>query len=126
MEKYGLERGIRGSEARHKTTPQYSRELHAKNEDLKEDIADLEERKQEVNDKIRNMYDHRDEAKEKFLAMHEFNKQKESEIAQKEQRLEQLQRDYEPYEAQDDLNLIREVFPETGARTCELPGSAVV
>jgi hypothetical protein len=81
---------------------------------LKEDIADLEERKQEVNDKIRDMYDHRDEAKEKFLAMHEFNKQKESEIAQKEQRLEQLQRDYEPYKAQEDLNLIMEVFPETG------------
>jgi hypothetical protein len=114
MDKYGLERGIRGSEARHITTPQYSRDLHAKNEDLKEDIADLEERKQEVNDKIRNMYDHRDEAKEKFLAMHEFNKQKESEIADKEQRLEQLQRDYEPYKGQEDLNLLLAILPTLG------------
>jgi predicted RNase H-like nuclease (RuvC/YqgF family) len=114
MEKYGLERGIRGSEARHITTPQYYRELYAEKEDLKEDITYLEEQKQEVNDKIRDMYDHRDEAKEKFLAMHEYNKQKESEIAQKKQRLEQLRQDYEPYKAQDDLNLIMEVFPEMG------------
>jgi DNA repair exonuclease SbcCD ATPase subunit len=114
MEKYGLERGIRGSEARHITTPQYYRELYAEKEDLKEDIAYLEEQKQEVNDKIRDMYDHRDEAKEKFLAMHEFNKQKESEIAQKEQRLEQLQRDYEPYKGQEDLNLLLAILPTLG------------
>jgi hypothetical protein len=130
MAKYGLQRGIRGSEARHIATPQYYRDLHAKNLDLKEDIADLEERKQEVNDKIRDMYDHRDEVKEKFFAMDEYNKQKASEISEKEKRLEQLQRDYEPYRVQDDLNLLTDVFPRMGenlriAKLCKGMGLAV-
>jgi predicted nucleic acid-binding Zn-ribbon protein len=46
MAKYGLQRGIRGSEARHISTPQYYRDLHAKNKDLREDIAELEEQKE--------------------------------------------------------------------------------
>jgi hypothetical protein len=46
MAKYGLQRGIRGSEARHISTPQYYRDLHAKNESLREDIAELEEQKE--------------------------------------------------------------------------------
>jgi hypothetical protein len=130
MAKYGLQRGIRGSEARHIATSQYYRDLHAKNIDLKENIADLEERKQEVNDKIRDLYDRKDEVREKFLDMHERNKQKEGEITEKEQRLEQLKQDYEPYSAQDDLNLPTEVFPNTGenlriAKLCKGMGLAV-
>jgi hypothetical protein len=111
MHKYGLQRGIRGSEARHIATPQYYRDLHAKNKDLREDIADLEERKQEVNDKIRDMYDHRDGAKEEFLALNEHNKQKTNELSATEARLEQLRRDYEPYRAQEDLNLLIDIMP---------------
>jgi chromosome segregation ATPase len=106
MVKYGLQRGVRGSEARHISNQQHYRDLYVKKEELKLDVVDLEERKQEVNDKIRNMYDHRDEAREQFLDMHERNKQKETEIVKTEARLEQLQRDYEPYRAQDDLNLL--------------------
>jgi hypothetical protein len=111
MVKYGLQRGIRGSEARHIATPQYYRDLHAKNKDLREDIADLEERKQEVNDKIRDMYDHRDGAKEEFLLLDEHNKQKTNEVSAIEARLEQLKRDYEPYRAQEDLNLLIDIMP---------------
>jgi hypothetical protein len=130
MTKYGLQRGIRGSEARHIATSQYYRDLHAKNIDLKEDIADLEERKQEVNDKIRDLYDRKDEVREKFFDMHERNRQKENEITEKEKRLEQLQRNYEPYSAQDDLNLLTEVFPNTGenlriAKLCKGMGLAI-
>ena len=112
MAKYGLERGIRGSEARHIATPQYYRDLHVENTNLREDIAELEEQKQEVNYKIRDLYDRKDEAQEKFWAMHEYNKQKENEISDKEARLEQLRQDYEPYRAQDDLNLLMDVFPK--------------
>lgn len=43
MQKYGLERGIKGSDARHISTPQYYRELFAQNEDLKENIEYLQE-----------------------------------------------------------------------------------
>jgi hypothetical protein len=130
MAKYGLQRGIRGSDARHISTPQYYRDMYVKKEDLKLDVADLEERKQEVNDKIRDLYDRKDEVREKFLDMHEYNKQKEREIAETQSRLEQLQRDYEPYSAQDDLNLLTEVCPNTGdnlrvAKLCKGMGLAV-
>jgi hypothetical protein len=130
MAKYGLQRGIRGSEARHISTPQYYRDLHAKNNDLREDIAELEEQKQEVNYKIRDLYDRKDEAQEKFWAMHEYNEQKENEISEKEARLERLQRDYEPYRAQDDLNLLMDVFPKMAenlrmARFCKDVGLTI-
>lgn len=47
MNKYGLQRGIKGSDARHISTPQYYRELFAQNEDLKESIGYLRRRKAE-------------------------------------------------------------------------------
>lgn len=130
MEKYGLQRGIKGSDARHISTPQFYRDLYAKNEDLKESIGYLEEEKQEVYDKVRDMYDRKDEAREKFLGMHEYNKQKESEILETEARLELLKLDYEPYKAQDDLNLLFELFPTLGeslqlANLCKGVGLAV-
>lgn len=58
------------------------------------------------------MYDRKDEAREKFLNMDEYNKLKESEISETESRLEQLKQDYEPYEAQEDMNLFFSVFPQ--------------
>lgn len=116
MRKYGLERGIKGSEARHISTPQYYRELFAQNEDLKENIGYLEEEKQEVYEKVRDMYDRKDEAQEKFLNMHEYTRQKETEISDLETRIEQLKQDYEPYKAQEDINLLFEVFPNLTER----------
>ena len=116
MRKYGLERGIKGSDARHISTPQYYRELFAQNEDLKENIEYLQEEKQEVYEKVRDMYDRKDEAREKFLNMHEYTQQKEKEISDLENRIEQLKQDYEPYKAQDDINLLFEVFPHLPER----------
>lgn len=111
MKKYGLQRGIRGSEARHIDTPKHYRDLYVKNEELKEKIDYLEEERQEVYEKVRDMYDRKDEAREKFLNMHEYNKQKESEIFVTESRLAQLRQDYEPYKAQEDMDLFFGVFP---------------
>lgn len=116
MRKYGLERGIKGSDARHISTPQYYRELFAQNEDLKENIEYLQEEKQEVYEKVRDMYDRKDEAREKFLNMHEYTQQKEKEISDLETRIEQLKQDYEPYKAQDDINLLFDVFPHLSER----------
>jgi len=45
MAKYGLQRGIEGSEARHISTQQYYRELYAQNETLREENAVLQEQK---------------------------------------------------------------------------------
>lgn len=116
MQKYGLERGIKGSDARHISTPQYYRELFAQNEDLKENIECLQEEKQEVYEKVRDMYDRKDEAREKFLNMHEYTQQKETEISTMETRIERLKQDYEPYKAQDDINLLFDVFPHLSER----------
>ncbi|NLX65567.1 MAG: mobilization protein BmpH [Bacteroidales bacterium] len=112
MAKYGLERGIKGSDARHISTPQFYRDLYAKNEDLKEEIEVLQERKEEVNEKIWDLYDRKDEVREKFLDMHDYVQKKEKEVAEMEIRLEQLRKDYEPYKAQEDLNTLLEVFPQ--------------
>ncbi|MDR3129703.1 MAG: plasmid recombination protein [Tannerellaceae bacterium] len=116
MNKYGLQRGIRGSDARHISTPQYYRDLYAKNEDLKEDIEQLQDQKQEVYDSVRDLYDRKDEARDKFLDMHDYVRNKEKEISGIESRLQQLKQEYEPYKAQEDINLLFSVFPQLNER----------
>lgn len=155
MAKYGLERGIKGSEARHITTSEFYRNQKVKSNnlqeniglllaiedakrlsieeliqqekeaerlknqkeaELKEDIKHLENEKQDVYEKVRDMYDRKDEAREKFLNLHEHTQHKEQEATAIEARLEELKRDYEPYKAQDDLNLFFEVFPNLKER----------
>jgi len=155
MAKYGLERGVKGSDARHITLTEFYRNqmMESKNlqtnielllavedakrlsieelkrqeqeaeklkqqkeAELKEIIGYLEEEKQEVYEKVRDMYDRKDEAREKFLNMHEYTQLKEQEITTAEARLEQLKQDYEPYKAQEDLNLLFEIFPQLSER----------
>lgn len=48
--------------------------------------------------------------------MHEYTQQKETEIADLETRIEQLKQDYEPYKAQDDINLLLNAFPHLSER----------
>jgi hypothetical protein len=115
MQKYGLQRGIKGSDARHISTPQFYRDLYVKNEDLKEDIEVLQERKEEVYDSMRDLYDRKDEAREKFLDMDNYVRQKEKEVANMKIRLAQLQNEYEPYKAQEDINLLVSIFPKLSA-----------
>jgi len=112
MAKYGLQRGIKGSDARHISTTQHYRDLFVKNEDLKEDIEVLQERKEEVNDRIWDLYDRKDEAREKFLDMDNYVRQKEKELAEMKIQIEQLKQNYEPYKAQDDINLLVSIFPK--------------
>jgi len=111
MAKYGLQRGKVGSEAKHITTQQYYRELVDKNEELKEEIQSREHEQQEVYEKVRDLYDRKDEAREKFLNMDKYLHQKEQEIATVEAKLQKAKQDYEPYKAQEELNLIHELFP---------------
>ena len=46
--KYGLQRGVGGSEARHKTTQEYYRELFLQQKTLKEDIEQKEQQKSDI------------------------------------------------------------------------------
>ena len=111
MNKYGLQRGIEGSKARHITTQQYYRELVDKNADLKEDNESLQEQNKEVYEKVRDMYDRKDEAREKFLEMDKHIRNKDKELANIEAKLTAARHDYEPYKAQDELNMIHDLFP---------------
>lgn len=111
MKKYGLERGVRGSEARHIGTQEYYRDLFNKNEGLKDSIEILESQKEVISEKISDMYDRRDEAKEKFLTMDQYVQRREKDITEIESRLEQLRKEVEPYKAQDQLNVIHNLFP---------------
>jgi hypothetical protein len=112
MAKYGLKRDIDGSEAKHTTNQEYYRELFVQKDELQEYVEVLQVQKTEINEKIRDLYDRKDEAREKFLNMHEYNKQKESEISETESRLEQLKKDCEPYKAQEHMDLFFGVFPK--------------
>lgn len=111
MGKFGLVRGKEGSEARHISTQQYYRDLFEKNEDLKEIIQEQEHERQEVYDKTRDLYDRKDEARDKFLNMDRHVRDKEEELATVESKLQRAKQEYEPYKAQEELNLIHNLFP---------------
>ena len=55
MAKYGLQRGIRGSEARHTTTMQYYRDLKKKNETLETETRLLQEKKAEAQEELKQV-----------------------------------------------------------------------
>ncbi|KAA6323590.1 hypothetical protein EZS27_026983 [termite gut metagenome] len=106
MQVYGLQRGIEGSKAKHITTGQYYRELYVKNENLKGEIEDLQEQKKATREEVRHVYDMKDEARDKFLAMDEYVRRKDNKLT-----IIETKQDYEPYKAQEELNLIHELFP---------------
>ncbi|KAA6339449.1 Plasmid recombination enzyme [termite gut metagenome] len=111
MQKYGLQRGIEGSKAKHITTGQYYRELYVKNENLKEEIEDLQEQKEATREEVRHVYDLKDEARDKYLAMDEYVRRKDNELTIIETKLQKAKQEYEPYRAQEELNLIHDLFP---------------
>lgn len=53
MAKYGLQRGIEGSEARHKSTRQYYRDMKKLADDLKAEVVELEEQKESAQEELR-------------------------------------------------------------------------
>jgi predicted nucleic acid-binding Zn-ribbon protein len=53
MAKYGLQRGIDGSKARHKSTQQYYRDIQKLSDDLKAEVVDLQERKEAAKEELR-------------------------------------------------------------------------
>ena len=55
MAKYGLQRGVRGSEARHTTTMQYYRDLKRKNEVLETETRLLQEKKAEAQEELKQV-----------------------------------------------------------------------
>ena len=116
MQKYGLERGIRGSEARHIDTTQFYKMVYTENQLLKEENKELVQEHQDIHNSVRSLYDMKDEAREKFLDMDNYVKKREKDVANVEAYLDELKKGYEPYKAQDDLNLLFSVFPHLSER----------
>lgn len=79
MSKYGLERGIKGSEARHITTGEYYRDIFEKAETVKEEVGLLQHQK----------------AKEqlRLATLQQETKRKTSELEEKEKQLRQIKND---------------------------------
>lgn len=55
MERYGLQRGVRGSEARHTTTAQYYRDLKRQTGELETDVQQLQIEKQEAEKQLKQV-----------------------------------------------------------------------
>ena len=53
MAKYGLQRGIDGSKARHKSTQQYYRDIQKLADDLKAEVVDLQQQKETAQEELR-------------------------------------------------------------------------
>ena len=81
------------------------------NADLKEEIQSREHEQKEVHEKVRDLYDRKDEAREKFLDIDRHVRDKKEELTIVETKLQKAQQDYEPYKAQEELNLMLELFP---------------
>lgn len=111
MQKYGLQRGIRGSEAKHTDTIQHYKELFVQKEELKEETKLLANEKQEVYESVRYLYDMKDEAREKFLNMDEYVKKREKDIANIEKYIDKLKLEYKPLKTQEELNFIHKYYP---------------
>lgn len=79
MSKYGLERGIKGSEARHITTGEYYRDIFEKAETVKEEVGLLQHQKAE--EQLR------------LATLQEETNRKTSELEEKEKQLRQIKSD---------------------------------
>mgnify|MGYP000152656413 FL=1 len=55
MDKYGLRRGVRGSEARHVTTAQYYRDLKRQTGELETDVQQLQSEKDEAEKQLKQV-----------------------------------------------------------------------
>ena len=53
MAKYGLQRGIDGSKARHKSTQQYYRDIQKLSDDLKAEVVDLQQQKETAQEELK-------------------------------------------------------------------------
>lgn len=111
MAKYGLQRGVDGSEARHTTTQEYYRELFTQKDVIADKVEMLKEQESEVYEKVRDLYDRKDEVRDKFLMMDEHLNLKKAELSEVEKRLEEVKHDLDPDNIRNDLNLIYELFP---------------
>jgi hypothetical protein len=88
--KYGLERGIKGSEARHITLTEFYRNQAVECKNLQENIGLLLAQEDAKQQSIQELRRKEEEAKEKSRLAKQFKQQKESELKKTEENLNQI------------------------------------
>ena len=111
MVKYGLQRGVNGSEARHTTTQEYYRELFTQKDTIADKVKYLKQEQEEVRGMTWDLYDRKDEAREKFLAMNDHLEHKKTELSVVESQLKEVKNDLDPNSIRSDFELACELFP---------------
>jgi hypothetical protein len=90
MVKYGLQRGVRGSEARHISTPQYYRDVYAKSEGLRADIAELEDTIDTRQQEVAELTEQEQQARTRTEQTTAEKQQAETELAGKQSELQKV------------------------------------
>lgn len=90
MAKYSLERGIRGSEARHITTGEYYRNIFEQAETAKEEYSVLQQQKDEKEQAVKELLQKEQEEAQRLSSIQHEVSLKESELGEKEKHLKQV------------------------------------
>lgn len=90
MSKYGLERGIKGSDARHITSTEYHRTLAVETKNLQVDIGLLLAEEESKRKNIEELKRQEQEARQKSVQAESLQLQKESELKKTEENLNQV------------------------------------
>ncbi|MCC8036260.1 MAG: plasmid recombination protein [Rikenellaceae bacterium] len=90
MAKYGLERGVRGSDARHITTQEFYRNAIAKKGNLQENIEELLKVEEMKRQTVEQLKEQEQEATARYWQADTLKQQKESELSQTEKELKEV------------------------------------
>lgn len=90
MAKYSLERGIRGSEARHITTGEYYRNIFEQAETAKEEYNIFQQQKEEKEQAVKELLEKEQQEAQRLSSIQQEIHLKESELQEKEKQLRQV------------------------------------
>ena len=93
MAKYGLQRGIDGSEAKHISTQQYYREVFVRKNEMAEQIENLKGQQETLTVDIAALQAQREAARSDYNAIDEQRRKKQEELAKAETELAQTRRE---------------------------------
>ena len=93
MAKYGLQRGIDGSEAKHISTQQYYREVFVRKNEIAEQIENLKGQQETLSVDIAALQARREAAQTDYNAIDEQRRKKQEELAKAETELAQTRRE---------------------------------
>lgn len=93
MSKYGLQRGIDGSEAKHISTQQYYREVFVRKNEIVEQIENLKGQQETLSVDIAALQAQREAARSDYNAIDEQRRKKKEELAKAETELAQTRRE---------------------------------